>query len=419
RLSPRVILRCHSFDTFDRLELSSIDLFCWVLPRQSLQSFVMPHVRSASARIMRRALAVQNGYCVHLPIRLPLDGLVPPTCLPPPGLERATADLVLDYLLLRDPPVVKRSLEEEEEADIKTVSENLSCRMQASESLVDVDIGVQASESLVDVGVQTVDVADFHCEVGCQTDSVVGMEGGASGVLLGKVTVAAEEEPEAPSSAESSPNVQSDSGSRALSGASQGCLNRPVTLNEVSKESRQRTRGRDRDKVKGTSTCSQATIADVKAWIDAACSINESNAIEYLKNGVDLLAEPLTEGGIPAKARANYAVRMRGTFENVQATLEDLLEFFERHRYLTGQMNRAEAAKFLQDSKCNEFRIQFYGRPRNDTTSSCGSTACKGKGKGKGKGADIGGQEFDEVCRFGRTLTDCERRCKSQVRPLW
>jgi len=171
-------------------------------------------------------------------------------------------------------------------------------------------------------------------------------------------------------------------------------------------------------KAKGTSTCSQATIADVKAWIDAAGSINESNAIQYLKNGVDLFAELLTEGGIPAKARANYAVRKRGTFENVQATLEDLLEFFERHRYLTGQMNRAEAAKFLQDSKCNEFRIQFYGRPRNDTTSSCGSTACKGKGKGKGKGADIGGQEFDEVCRFGRTLTDFERRCKSQVWPL-
>ncbi|CAK0799668.1 unnamed protein product [Prorocentrum cordatum] len=214
----------------------------------------MPHVRSASARIMRRALAVQNGYCVHLPIRLPLGGLVPPTYLPPPGLERATADLVLDYLLLRDPPVVKPSLEEEE-ADIATVSENLSCRMQASESLVDVGIGVQASESLVDVGVQTVDtrlaeeeveatvatisetlscrslvdsgvqtddacltvlpkeeaavathsemscadVVDFHCEVGCQTEIVVGMEGGASGVLLGKVTVEAEEELEAPS----------------------------------------------------------------------------------------------------------------------------------------------------------------------------------------------------------------------------
>ncbi|CAK0790514.1 unnamed protein product [Prorocentrum cordatum] len=171
-------------------------------------------------------------------------------------------------------------------------------------------------------------------------------------------------------------------------------------------------------KAKGTSTCSQATIADVKAWIDAAGSINESNAIQYLKDGVDLFAELLTEGGIPANARANHAVRKRGAFENVQATLEDLLEFFERHIYLTGQMKRAEAAKFLQDSKCDEFRIQFYGRPRNDTTSSCGSTACKGKGKGKGKGADIGGQEFDEVCRFGRTLTDFERRCKSQVWPL-
>ncbi|CAK0806388.1 unnamed protein product [Prorocentrum cordatum] len=337
----------------------------------------MPHVRSASARIMRRALAVQNGYCVHLPIRLPLDGLVPPTCLPPPGLERATADLVLDYLFLRDPPVVKRSLEEE--ADITTVSENLSCRMQASESLVDVgigvqaseslvdvDIGVQASESLVDVGVQTVDVADFHCEVGCQTDSVVGMEGGASGVLLGKVTVAAEEELEAPSSAESSPNVQSDSDSRALSGASQGCLNRPVTLNEVSKESRQRTRGRDRDKVKGTSTCSQATIADVKAWIDAVASINELNAIQYLKNGMDLFDKLVTERGFPTKkAQKDYARKLYEMLQNVQATLEDLLGFFEVHRFLTGQMNRAEMAKFLEVSKCSDYRTIFFGRPRS------------------------------------------------------
>ncbi|CAK0844878.1 unnamed protein product [Prorocentrum cordatum] len=326
----------------------------------------MPHVRSASARIMRRALAVQNGYCVHLPIRLPLDGLVPPTCLPPPGLGRATADLVLDYLLLRDPPVVKRSLEEEEEADIKTVSENLSCRMQASESLVDVDIGVQASESLFDVGVQTVDVADFHCEVGCQTDSVVGMEGGASGVLLGEVTMAAEEELEAPSSAESSPNVQYDSDSRALSGASQGCLNRPVTLNEVSKESRQRTRGRDRDKVQGTSTCSQATIADVKAWIDAVASINELNAIQYLKNGMDLFDKLVTERGFPTKkAQKDYARKLYEMLQNVQATLEDLLGFFEVHRFLTGQMNRAEMAKFLEVSKCVDYRIIFFGRPRS------------------------------------------------------
>ncbi|CAK0793217.1 unnamed protein product [Prorocentrum cordatum] len=99
-----------------------------------------------------------------------------------------------------------------------------------------VDIGVQASSST--------DVADFHCEVGCQTESVVGMEGGASGVLLGKVTLAAEEELEAPSSEESSPNVQSDSDSRALSGASQGCLNRPVTLNEVSNPVRGHRKGR-------------------------------------------------------------------------------------------------------------------------------------------------------------------------------
>ncbi|CAK0799666.1 unnamed protein product [Prorocentrum cordatum] len=338
----------------------------------------MPHVRSASARIMRRALAVQNGYCVHLPIRLPLGGLVPPTYLPPPGLERATADLVLDYLLLRDPPVVKPSLEEEE-ADIATVSENLSCRMQASESLVDVgigvqaseslvdvDIGVQASESLVDVGVGTVDVADFHCEVGCQTDSVVGMEGGASGVLLGKVTVAAEGELEAPSSAESSPNVRSDSDSRALSGASQGCLNRPVTLNEVSKESRQRTRGRDRDKVKGTSTCSQATIADVKAWIDAVASINELNAIQYLKNGMDLFDKLVTERGFPTKkAQKDYARKLYEMLQNVQATLEDLLGFFEVHRFLTGQMNRAEMAMFLEVSKCSDYRIIFFGRPRS------------------------------------------------------
>ncbi|CAK0791398.1 unnamed protein product [Prorocentrum cordatum] len=314
----------------------------------------MPHVRSASARIMRRALAVQNGYCVHLPIRLPLDGLVPPTCLPPPGLERATVDLVLDYLLLRDPPVVKRSLEEEEEeADIKTVSDNFSCRMQAS-------------ESLVDVGVQTVDVADFHCEVGCQTDSVVGMEGGASGVLLGKVTVAAEEDLGAPSSAESSPNVQSDSDSRALSGASQGCLNRPVTLDEVPKESRQRARGRDRDKVKGTSTCSQATIADVKAWIDAVASINELNAIQYLKNGMDLFDKLVTERGFPTKkAQKDYVRKLYEMLQNVQATLEDLLGFFEVHRFLTGQMNRAEMAKFLVVSKCSDYRIIFFGRPRS------------------------------------------------------
>ncbi|CAK0790336.1 unnamed protein product [Prorocentrum cordatum] len=327
----------------------------------------MPHVRSASARIMRRALAVQNGYCVHLPIRLPLDGLVPPTCLPPPGLERATVDLVLDYLLLRDPPVVKRSLEEEEEeADIMTVSDNFSCRMQASESLVDVDIGVQASESLVDVGVQTVDVADFHCEVGCQTDSVVGMEGGASGVLLGKVTVAAEEDLGAPSSAESSPNVQSDSDSRALSGASQGCLNRPVTLDEVPKESRQRARGRDRDKVKGTSTCSQATIADVKAWIDAVASINELNAIQYLKNGMDLFDKLVTERWFPTKkAQKDYVRKLYEMLQNVQATLEDLLGFFEVHRFLTGQMNRAEMAKFLEVSKCSDYRIIFFGRPRS------------------------------------------------------
>eukprot|EP00959_Pyramimonas_sp_CCMP1952_P316817 6631447-Pyramimonas_sp.AAC.1 len=95
---------------------------------------------------------------------------------------------------------------------------------------------------------------------------------------------------------------------------------------------------------------------------------------------------------------------------NVQATLEDLLEFFERHRHLTGQMNRAEAATFLEDSKCSEFRIQFCGRPRSDSTSPCGSTDCKCKGKGKAKGANIGDQEFDEVCRFGRTLTGFERR---------
>ncbi|CAK0854105.1 unnamed protein product [Prorocentrum cordatum] len=254
----------------------------------------MPHVRSASARIMRRALAAQNGYCVHSPVRLPLEGLVPPTCLPPPGLERATADLVLDYLLLRDPPVVRCSLEEEEAA-ITTVSDNLSCRMLQAKypCAPSANAGVLAADSVFDVGLQTrynhleveqaavttpsenfscslmreevgqgfggdqfsqmmvvcprvssvdigvqasssTDVADSHCEVGCQTESVVGMEGGASGVLLGKVTVAAEEELEAPSSAESSPNVQSDSDSRALSGASRGCLNRPVTLNEVS-----------------------------------------------------------------------------------------------------------------------------------------------------------------------------------------
>jgi len=379
-------LHCHSFDTFDRLEWSSIDLFCWVLPRQSLQSFVMPHVRSASARIMRRALAVQNGYCVHLPVRLPLEGLVPPTCLPPPGLERATADLVLDYLLLRDPPVVKCSLEEEEEADITTVSENLSCRMQASESLVDVGIGVQASESLVDVGVQTVDarlaeeeveatvatisetlscrslvdsgvqtddacltvlpkeeaavtthseiscadVVDFHCEVGCQTESVVGMEGGASGVLLGKVTVAAEEELEAPSSAESSPNVQSDSDSRALSGASQGCLNRPVTLNGIS---------------------NPGSDAFVRVRMDVSKTVRQSEE--------EFQAVP------PDSKRSDGKGDVRG------------------HRKGRGKGQR-------------------YHSSAKPAKSS--------------KGANI---VFDEVYRFGRTLTDCERRCKSQVWPLW
>ncbi|CAK0799663.1 unnamed protein product [Prorocentrum cordatum] len=294
--------------------------------------------------------------------------------------------------------------------------------MQASESLVDVGIGVQASESLVDVGVQTVDtrlaeeeveatvatisetlscrslvdsgvqtddacltvlpkeeaavathsemscadVVDFHCEVGCQTEIVVGMEGGASGVLLGKVTVEAEEELEAPSRAEFSPNVQADPDSHALSGASQGCLNRPVTLNEVSKESRQRTRGRDRDKVKGTSTCSQATIADVKAWIDAVASINELNAIQYLKNGMDLFDKLVTERGFPTKkAQKDYARKLYEMLQNVQATLEDLLGFFEVHRFLTGQMNRAEMAMFLEVSKCSDYRIIFFGRPRS------------------------------------------------------
>eukprot|EP00959_Pyramimonas_sp_CCMP1952_P063754 1331894-Pyramimonas_sp.AAC.1 len=59
---------------------------------------------------MRRALAIKNGYCVQRPIRLPLEGLAPPTCLPPPGLERTTAEVVLDYLVPRDSPVAKTSV---------------------------------------------------------------------------------------------------------------------------------------------------------------------------------------------------------------------------------------------------------------------------------------------------------------------
>ncbi|CAK0863662.1 unnamed protein product [Prorocentrum cordatum] len=218
---------------------------------------------------------------------------------------------------------------------------------------------------LSEASISLTDAVDLHCEVGCQTESVFGMEGGASGTVLGKVTEEAREELEALSRAEfsSTPNVQADS---------------DVTLNEVSNpgsdasvhvaspESRQRTRGRDRDKVKGTSTCSQATIADVKACIDAVASINELNAIQYLKNGMDLFDKLVTERGFPTKrAQTDYARKLYEMLQNVQATLEDLLGFFEVHWYLTGQMNRAETAKFLEVSKCSDYRIVFFGRPRS------------------------------------------------------
>ncbi|CAK0903001.1 unnamed protein product [Prorocentrum cordatum] len=258
--------------------------------------------------------------------------------------------------------------------------------MQASESLVDVGIGVQASVSLVDVGVQTVDarlaeeeveatvatisetlscrslvdsgvqtddacltvlpkeeaavtthsenscadVVDFHCEVGCQTEMVVGMEGGASGVLLRKVTVEAEEELEASSRAEFSPNVQADPDSHALSGASQGCLNRPVTLNGIS---------------------NPGSDAFVRVRMDVSRTVRQSEE--------EFQAVP------PDSKRSDGKGDVRG------------------HRKGRGKGQR-------------------YHSSAKPAKSS--------------KGANI---VFDEVYRYGRTLTDCERRCKSQVWPLW
>eukprot|EP00959_Pyramimonas_sp_CCMP1952_P305946 6402276-Pyramimonas_sp.AAC.1 len=81
------------------------------------------------------------------------------------------------------------------------------------------------------------------------------MEGGASGIVLGKVIVEAEEELEALSRAEFSPNVQADSDSCALSGAFQGCLNRPVTLNEVS---------------------NPGSDASVRVWMDVSKTVRQS-----------------------------------------------------------------------------------------------------------------------------------------------
>ncbi|CAK0880801.1 unnamed protein product [Prorocentrum cordatum] len=94
--------------------------------------------------------------------------------------------------------------------------------------------------------------------------------------------------------------------------------------------------------------------------------MNELNAIQYLKNGTDLFDKLATERGFPTKrAQTYYAWKLYEMLQNVQATLEDLLEFFEVHRYLTGHMNRAETAKFLEVSKCSDYRIQFFGRPRS------------------------------------------------------
>ncbi|CAK0876674.1 unnamed protein product [Prorocentrum cordatum] len=149
---------------------------------------------------------------------------------------------------------------------------------------------------LSEASISLTDAVDLHCEVGCQTESVFGMEGGASGTVLGKVTEEAREELEALSRAEfpSTPNVQAYSDFTLNEVSNPGS---DASVHVASPESRQRTRGRDRDKVKGTSTCSQATIADVKAWIDAVASINELNAIQYLKNGMDLFDKLVTERG--------------------------------------------------------------------------------------------------------------------------
>jgi len=80
---------------------------------------------------------------------------------------------------------------------------------------------------------------------------------------------------------------------------------------------------------------------------------------------MDLFDELVIECGFPTKkAETEYARKSHGMLENVQATLEDLLEFFEAHRYLTGQMSRAEVAKYFEVSKSRVYRIQFFGRHR-------------------------------------------------------
>ncbi|CAK0885808.1 unnamed protein product [Prorocentrum cordatum] len=64
---------------------------------------------------------------------------------------------------------------------------------------------------------------------------------------------------------------------------------------------------------------------------------------------MDLFDKLATERGFPTKrAQTDYARKLYEMLKNVQATLEDLLGFFEVHRYLTGQINRAENAKFLE-----------------------------------------------------------------------
>ncbi|CAK0880802.1 unnamed protein product [Prorocentrum cordatum] len=58
--------------------------------------------------------------------------------------------------------------------------------------------------------------------------------------------------------------------------------------------------------------------------------MNELNAIQYLKNGTDLFDKLATERGFPTKrAQTYYAWKLYEMLQNVQATLEDLLEFFE------------------------------------------------------------------------------------------
>ena len=115
----------------------------------------------------------------------------------------------------------------------------------------------------------------------------------------------------------------------------------------------------------------------------------------------------------------------------VQSFLGELVEGFIAHRFATGQMDRVQEAKFRASPQ--EFRFNFMpegvfesdgagaadslrlqqalnGSSEFKGTSSCGSSARKGKSKGKGKGANrLDDRSFDEVCRLGRRLTDFER----------